>query len=354
MSVHPVVDGLAAYSWRLLVIAAALGGALWIIGRVWVAFVPLVVALFLARILSVPAAWLRTRGLPAALAAAAALVGFLFLLGGLSTVIGMAVANEFADLGPTVSEAIDDLERWLVEDSPFDINAADLDRFRREASNLIGESLRGSGRAVASGATVAAEVALGLVVGLIVTFFVLKDGDRFLGWARRRLSEERRELASRVASRSWRTLGGYLRGAALLGLVEGIAIALALTVVGAELAIPMALLTFLAAFVPVVGAIVAGLLAILVALATAGAAAAAVVAVVALIVQQLDNDVLAPVVYGRALALHPVVVLLAILVGGSAFGLVGSFLAVPAVAVAMNAVAEVQAYRRESSAHQTH
>ena len=199
----------------------------------------------------------------------------------------------------------------------------------------------------------AAEVALGLVLGLIVGFFVLKDGDRFLEWARRRLPEDRRELASRVAGRSWRTLGGYLRGAALLGLIEGIAIAVTLTVVGAELALPMALVTFLAAFVPVVGAIVAGLLAILVALATASAAAAAVVAVVALIVQQLDNDVLAPVVYGRALELHPVVVLLAIRAGGSAFGLVGSFLAVPAVAVAVNAVAEARAYRRESAAQQS-
>ena len=64
------------------------------------------------------------------------------------------------------------------------------------------------------------------------------------------------------------------------------------------------------------------------ALATAGGVAAAVVAPVALVVQQLDNDVLAPVVYGRALALDPVVVLLAILAGGSAFGLVGSFFAV--------------------------
>ena len=108
----------------------------------------------------------------------------------------------------------------------------------------------------------------------------------------------------------------------------------------------MALVTFLAAFVPVVGAIVAGVLAVLVALATAGGTGAIVVAVVAFVVQQLDNDVLAPVVYGRALELHPVVILLAILAGGSAFGLVGSFLAVPVVAVVVNVAAEARRYRR--------
>jgi predicted PurR-regulated permease PerM len=345
--VHPVVDRLAAYSWRLLVIAAAVGGAGWVAGQIWVAFVPLVVALFLSRILAAPTGWLRSRGLPAAVAAALAVVGFLLLLGGVSAGIGMAVANEFDDLGPTVSQAVDDLERWVVEDSPFDVDRADIDRFRKEAGQRIGDSLRASSGALAEGATVAAEVVLGLVLGLIVTFFALKDGDHFLAWAKRQFPEARRDLVARLAARSWRTLGGYLRGAALLGLVEGAAIAIALTLVGAELVIPMALVTFLAAFVPVVGAIVAGVLAVLVALATAGGAGAAIVAVVALVIQQIDNDVLAPVVYGKALELHPVVVLLAILAGGSAFGIVGSFLAVPVVAVAVNAAAEARRYHQE-------
>ena len=149
--VHPAVDRLAAYSWRLLVIAAAVGGAGWVAGRIWVAFVPLVVALFLTRILAAPAGWLRARGLPASVSAALALVGFLLLLGGVSAGIGMAVANEFGDLGPTVSQAVDDLERWLVEDSPFDVERADIDRFRTEAGQKIGDSLRASGGALGRG-----------------------------------------------------------------------------------------------------------------------------------------------------------------------------------------------------------
>lgn len=350
VQVHRAVDRLAAYSWRLLVIAGALGGALWVAGQIWVAFVPLVVAVFLVRILAEPAAWLRRRRLPPSIAAAASLLGFLVLLGAAATGIGVAVSNEFGGLGPTVSEAVDDLQRWVVEDSPFDVNQEDIDRFRRETGEKLGDSLRTSGGALAEGATVAAEVALGLVLGLIVTFFGLKDGDKFLHWGRRRFPDHHHELVDRMAARSWRTLGGYLRGAALLGLLEGIVIGVTLTLVGAELAVPMGLITFLAAFVPVVGAIVAGVLSVLVALATAGGAAALVVAGVALVVQQLDNDILAPVVYGRALELHPVVVLLAILAGGSAFGLVGSFLAVPVVAVLVNATAEARAYQLDQPA----
>jgi putative heme transporter len=331
-----------------LVIAAALGAVLWAAGRLWVVFVPLLVAVFLTRILASPAGWLGDHGWRPGLAAAVTLVSFLLVLAATATVIGAAVADEFSALGPTLSDALDDVERWLVEDSPFDVSRAEVERFRREAGQRLGDAVRGSGGALVSGAAVVAEVVLGLVVGLIVTFFALKDGGRFVAWVQRLVPAERRQLASRLGLRSWRTLGGYLRGAALLGLVEGTAIAIALKVVGAKLALPMAVVTFIAAFVPVVGAIVAGVLATLVTLATAGGAEAAIVAIVALVVQQLDNDVLAPVVYGRALELHPVVVLLGILAGGAAFGLPGSFLAVPVVAVMVNAIAESHAYRQEA------
>ena len=101
-------------------------------------------------------------------------------------------------------------------------------------------------------------------------------------------------------------------------------------------------LTVLAAFVPIVGAIVAGTIASLVALVTAGAVPALIVAAVALVVQQLDNELLAPVIYGRAVQLHPLVVLLGIAAGGSLFGVVGTFLAVPVLAVTINAADELR------------
>ncbi len=186
---------------------------------------------------------------------------------------------------------------------------------------------------------------IGAVLGLIITFFAIKDGDRFLIWARGLLPPRRRELADVLARQAWTTLGGYLRGAALLGVVEGAVIGLALTLVGAKLALPVAVLTFMAAFVPLVGAVVAGAVAVLVALATAGLDGALILLVVAVLVQQFDNDLLAPLVYGRALNLHPVVVLLAITTGGALFGLLGSFLAVPFTAVVVNVVAAGRDYQ---------
>ena len=102
------------------------------------------------------------------------------------------------------------------------------------------------------------------------------------------------------------------------------------------------LITFLSAYIPMVGAVLAGVIAVMVALVTGGTGSAIVVAVVALLVQQFDNDLLAPIIYGRALSLHPVTVLLSIVAGGALFGIAGTLLAVPVVAVAVNATREVR------------
>lgn len=349
--VHPTLDRLAGYSWRFLVVGAATLAVLWLLARLRIVLIPLVVTLLLSRVLTVPAAWLRARRWPKALAAGATVVGFLAVLAAGFAVIGAAAADELDELGPTLATAVDDVERWLVEDSPFDLDRGDIRRLRAELSDAVRTSLASSSGAVVSGAIVVVEVLIGVVLGLILTFFALKDGDRFLAWASGLVPPRRRHVAGVLSRQAWATLGGYLRGAALLGVVEGAVIAVALAVVGAKLAMPVALLTFMAAFVPFVGAIVAGAVAVLVALATAGADGALVVLVVAVLLQQLDNDLLAPVVYGRALNLHPVVVLLAIITGGALFGLAGSFFAVPLTAVAVNVVTAAKEHGADSPAN---
>jgi predicted PurR-regulated permease PerM len=134
----------------------------------------------------------------------------------------------------------------------------------------------------------------------------------------------------------------------MLGFIESIAIGLALLVSGASLVVPVMILTFVAAFVPLVGAVFAGVMAVLVALVTGGFVSAAIVGVVALAVQQLDNDILAPWVYGRSLALHPVVILVSVVGGGALFGIAGTLLAVPVVAVVVSVVKELENRGTES------
>jgi len=338
--VPPGLERLAAYGWRLLVLAAVALGVLWLLGQLWVLMLAVVVGLFLTRALEPVNRRLREQQVPAGLAALGSLLALLGLVALVGWLIVPRVAEEFESLGPTISEAVDDVEEWLVEDSPFDLDERDIVRFREDIGQTLSDALSSSSGSVVSGALIALEVFTGLLLALVSTFFFLKDGPRFQRAVLTRLPSERHDLTRRLARSAWATVGGYLRGAALLGVLEATVIGIAMALTGAELVLPVMVLTMAAAFVPMVGAVVAGVLAVLVTLATAGFGAALIVAAVALVVQQLDNDLLAPVIYGRALSLHPLAVLFAVVAGGALFGLAGTVLGVPVTAVAVNMASE--------------
>jgi len=195
---------------------------------------------------------------------------------------------------------------------------------------------------VASSALIAVEFVAGSLLALIVTFFLIKDRDTFVGLGLRTVGRERRPTLRALGERAWSTLGGYLRGVALLGIVEAAIIGTAVWIVGGRLVAAVAVVTLLGAFVPIVGAVVAGVVAVLVTLVTAGTTPALIIAVVAIVVQQLDNDLLAPVIYGRSLRLHPLVILLGIASGSALFGFVGALLAVPVLSVVINVIDEAR------------
>jgi putative heme transporter len=342
VSVNGTVELLASYSWRLLVIAAVAALVLALIGRLQVVLIALVVTLFTSRILSAPARFLRRHGWPSTMAAIVVLAGFVIAIMCALALFGLAAWRQSRDLGPTVTNALDDIQSWLVNDSPFEIDQSDIDSFRANIGSTLRERFSSSGGTIVSGAMATIEIVLAGLLGVILTFFALKDGTHIRPWAIGLVPQRHAERVARMGSRAWQTVGAYLRGAALLGVVEGAISGLTLLLVGAELALPVAGITFLLAFVPFVGAIVAGVLAVLVAISTAGVSQAIIVAVVAIVVQQLDGDLLGPVIYGKALSLHPVAVLLAIVTGTALFGIAGSILAVPVVAVAVNVTNEAR------------
>jgi predicted PurR-regulated permease PerM len=312
--VHPAIDWLGVTAWRLIGIGIVFVASLWLLARLWVIVV-----------------------------AAATILGFALVVAGIVGALVPAVAAEFEDLGPTIEQSIDDVEDWVVEDSPFDVSRRDVREFRDQADDRLSDALSSSSGQVVSRTMVVFEFVTALVLALITSFFILKDGGRFGQWTLTLLPERRRALVSRLANRAWRTLGGYLRGSATLGVVEGAIIGLTVWIVGGHLAVPVAVVTFFAAFIPFAGAIVAGAIAVLVTLVTAGFGPAVAVAVVALLVQQLDNDLLAPIVFGRSLELHPLIVLFSLAGGSALMGPVGAVFAVPISAVVINVIAEARA-----------
>ena len=193
------------------------------------------------------------------------------------------------------------------------------------------------GGGLVSGAVIAVELAAGALVALVLTFFLVKDGHRMWGWFEGLFSGPRREGARELGERVWSTLSAYVRGLVVVALFDAVVIGLALLVIGVPLVVPLAVVTFFGAFIPIVGAFVAGLAAALVALVAGGVDDALLVIVVFVVIQQVESEVLYPVVVGRALRLHPVPILLAVTAGGVLFGIAGAALGAPVAAVVTTA-----------------
>lgn len=327
-------------AWRLLVVLAALIAVLWLIDRLKVAFLPVFVALLIATILTPIAVRLEQQGVKPLIATLIAFVVFFGTLTALGFLVAPRVADEFDGLSTTVAEGIGDIETWLIE-GPLDIKRDELDDYQSQVAEQAEDFLRSSSSAIAAGAVAVLEGVAGVVLALVLSFFFVKDGRKFQRWAIDHLPPHRVDLAKALATRAWRALGAYLQGAAMLGVIEGTVLALAIALVGGTLAVPVGVLTFVSAFFPIAGAVVAGVVAVLVALVTAGVKGAVVVAIVALVVQQFDNDLLAPIVYGRIIRLHPAVILISLTVGGTVGGIMGAFLAVPFAAVGSAVLSEL-------------
>ena len=330
--VPPALRRLAAWSWRLLVVGLAAGLVVYLLILLKVVVIPVIVALFLATLLVPLVGRLEAKGWPHLGAVVAVFLAAVLLLGGLVTVMVSLVGNEVGALSARVDQGISEISDYLAR-PPLNLSQADLDRYVAQAREQLRANSQGITRGVLAGATVVGEVLTGLVLTLFLTFFFVKDSERFTAWILDAVGERRRQDARELGRRAALAVSGYLRGQATVGLVDAVFIGAGLLAVRVPLVVPLAVLTFVAAFLPLVGAFLAGALAALVALVAKGPVAALVVIGITVLVQQLEGHLLAPLLLGRAVALHPVVIIFALGAGAILGGIVGAFLAVPLAAV---------------------
>jgi predicted PurR-regulated permease PerM len=176
------------------------------------------------------------------------------------------------------------------------------------------------------------EIVGAFLLSLVLTLFFVKDGPAMWSWFLDRVRHTRREPIDVGGRAAVSSLQRWVRGTAIAGLVDGAIIGLALCVLGVPAALPLALFTCRGAFFPIVGATVAGALAAAVALADSGLRTAIIVVIAVLVVQQVEGDVLLPVIMYRQVSLHPVIILLGFAVGAAIGGLIGALVAVPLTA----------------------
>ena len=338
----------AAYSWRLLVIGAVAVVVIYVLVTLRLVVLPLFIALLLSTLLVPVANALRNRGVPPLVATWLAMLLALAVLAGAFYVIIPAVVGELDTLSQEAKKGAEDVVAWLTE-GPLDLTRAQVDQYIDQASQQLSAQRSSLISGAFKGAYVVVEIIAGLLLTLVLLFFFVKDGDRIGNAFLNLFGEERRNDMREVGGRVWTTLGAYIRGTAIVGVVDAIFIGGALLIMGVPLVVPLTIITFFAAFFPLVGAVVAGILATLVALVTEGFVAAAVIAGVTIVVQQVEGDVLQPIVLGRAVNLHPLVILLSLTAGAIVAGVAGAFLAVPLAAVTTVVVGYMRAKKSPPS-----
>ena len=329
VKVPPVLAGAAAWSWRLLVVGAAATMIVYVLIRLYVVVVPVLLALFLAAALEPLVARLRRRGWPPSLATAVVFVATLAALSLLVGWIGANVADELDDVGNRVEAGVDEVRGWL-QDEPLNLSPERLDQLEDDLRNSLGTG----GGGLVRRARAATEAFGGVVLFLFTLFFVMKDGFRMSDWFKDRIAPPHRHDVVALATRARRIMRLYLVATALTGLIDGILIGIALLVLGVPLVLPLAVLTFLGGFFPIVGATLAGLVAALVALVDGGFTTALLVVGATVLVQQIEGNLLQPLILERAVRLHPLVTVVAVGAGLLVGGLLGAFLSVPLVAIA--------------------
>ncbi|MFF9114531.1 AI-2E family transporter [Streptomyces massasporeus] len=332
----------ARVSAELLLVFAMSAVALWLLGRMWSVVWPLVVGLLLTTLTWPAARILRRRGWPPALAASVVTVLFLLVSVGVVALIAVPVASQSGELTDGVVEGIQRLREWAAG-PPLNIGDAQINKAFDSAVSRAQEGVGSMVGAVVTGVSTVVNGVVTAVLALFLMFFFLKDGPRFLPWLSRQLPGRLATDVPAVFDRGWATLGAFVRSQAAVGLLDAVLIGLGLWILGVPLVLPLAVLTFVSAFVPIIGALFAGFVAVLIALVSNGLTDALIVLAIIVVVQQLEGNVFQPMIQSRGLGLHAAVVLLAVTLGGSLAGIVGSLLAVPIAAL----IAVVWNYVRE-------
>jgi predicted PurR-regulated permease PerM len=297
-----------------------------------------IVAVLLTTLLSPPARRLERRGWRPAPAAAAAVVLAVVAFLGLWALIIPAFVSSAGDLLDQVQSGAVQITDAL---KPLGVGRADVDRAVRSGVRHLHSG--GTTSQVLDSAVLVTQWLAAIVLIVMLTFFFVKDGARIWDWIVELFHEDRQPVVRDVGDRAWAALAGYVQGVFLVATLDAVFIGIVLVLVGVPMALPLIVLTFVAAFFPIVGAFSAGAAAVLVALVANGLIAAIVVLVGIVLVQQLEGNVFYPVVVGRRLRLHPVAILLALTAGGVLAGIAGAFLAIPVASV----TSAVLAYMRE-------
>ncbi|WP_396668035.1 AI-2E family transporter [Microbacterium sp. R86528] len=320
-----------AFSWRFLVISAAIGLAIWLVIQLKLLVIPLMVSILITALVWPAFSYLVRRRVPRWLAIVIAVVGLLAIVAGLVWLVAWQVGEQWTSVQASTVEALQQFRQYLI-DGPLHLTPTQLDEVLIQSWQLIQQQaeLLWSG-ALALGTTVG-DVAAGTLLALFILIALLADGAGIWRWTVRIFPRRARAAADGAGRAGWVTIVNYSRTQLLVATVDAVGIGLGAYLLGVPLAIPIGVLVFLGAFIPIVGAVLTGTVAVFLALVYNGPWIALWMLVVVLGVQQIEGHILQPLLMGSAVKVHPIAVVLVVAGGAMIAGIPGALFAVPVAA----------------------
>ena len=321
---------LATRCGQALIVLAVLALIVFAANDLSLVVVPVLIALIIASAFR-PLVRVLERHMPRILAAIISLLAGVVVLGGIITIAVFQVQSQFSSLQKSVASGVNAVFDW-IQNGPLNIDKDQLASFQADLVKFVTSAQFGSG--ALQGLSTAIELVTAAVLTILVLFYFMKDGPMIWAFLIKPFKPELHAKLRRGGDSAISSLGGYVRGTTIVALVDAVVLTVVMLIWRVPLAVPLGIIVFVAAFIPLVGATAAGIIAALVTLVTVDLTTAIIVAVAVVVVQQLEGNFLSPVVLGRSLRLHGLVVLVALTAGTILGGIIGTLLSVPATAVA--------------------
>ena len=326
---HPV-RAAAAWSWRGLVIGAAVFVILYLTAYFSDIVVPVLLALLLTALLQPIKSWLA-RWVPPIAAAIITVVGMLVLIAVVFSIVGAQLVDQFSGMSQQLREAYDQIHTWIQ--STFGVSDDQLQQWLNSGLDQLGASLSNIGAAAASAGLTATHLVTGFFLMMFTLIFFLYDGQNIWHWVVRLFPRTARAKIEGSGVVAWGQLSGFTRGTVIIAMIDAIGISAVAAILGVPFAAGIAVIVFFGAFIPIIGATVSGAVAVLLALVALGPIKALIMLAGIIAVQQIEAHVLQPLIMGKQVRLHPLAIIIAIAAGVSVAGVVGGVIAVPVAAV---------------------
>jgi predicted PurR-regulated permease PerM len=323
---------------RVILVAISVVAGLYFLWLIRSVLGMLFIAVFLAVALGPAVEFFVRRKVPRALAILLTYVALLASVFGLGLLVVPPIVNGVNDFVNNVPGYVEDLRNsktFRQYDDKYNITPKLKQQAEKLPSHLT-DAVSGL-RTVTVGIF---GVIVQLVTILVMTFFLLNDGKRMLRFFIREVGPQRADRMQRISEDVYSAVGGYVTGNVFISVIAGFTAWLMMTILGIPFAVPLAVAVAFLDLIPLVGSTIAGFIVAIVA-AVVGFPGKLIAWVIYVIVyQQVENNVLQPVVYRRTVQIHPLIVIVAVLIGGSLLGVLGALLAIPIAATVQIIVRE--------------